>query len=618
MKVFSQLQSPNKKYLTTILFISLIFFLIKWITSFYYLNEELLVKILFESVSDGSFYYPLINFFSHFDFSNTLNPLIQDTKNAAFPFGSLILHTLFYKFFGLFGLILVDLFGIFLFLVIFYRIFLFFNSEKNSLFYSLLLFGIPIILNFYFYNFNQLPFIQFKDLFTLRVHRPFPSSIYFFAFIFLILYMHQNNSFQKKYFIFMGILMGLSLSSFYYFFITEVITLFIYIIYKNKKNVLNFITKNYISFILMIFTFLIISMPFLLNMIYVEEDVITSAGVFNLDDEKRFVLLSHYSDKLFNFQFILFNIVTIFFVLYLNLKKLNFYELANIFLIIYLGTLISPFLIIIFSNKISHMYHFNNNIVVYGILLLFVSLVIFINSKKNIKLNFTYLLVFLIFTNLFHEIKAKKVKSLERLEFNKISKIINNKNLNKSNLTLLTYDSRFMIWGMMNKKIDYLNLTYVGSTGKNYNLIENDLINSFMFLKLNSKDFIKFLENRLRGYRYLNENVGIFFRHRYTANSLFTYKNSQDFEPEIKDYILNTSPLYHQQLAIPIDEFVRLENKFNSTKEENFIIPDIIILNNDLSFINKIKIDKSIFCEVFIGNMYRLYVEKNAILECGN
>ena len=359
-------------------------------------------------------------------------------------------------------------------------------------------------------------------------------------------------------------------------------------------------------------------MPFLLNMIYVEEDVITSAGVFNLDDEKRLVLLSHYSDKLFNFQFILFNIVTIFFVLYLNLKKLNFYELANIFLIIYLGTLISPFLIIIFSNKISHMYHFNNNIVVYGILLLFVSLVIFINSKKNIKLNFTYLLVFLIFTNLFHEIKAKKVKSLERLEFNKISKIINNKNLNKSNLTLLTYDSRFMIWGMMNKKIDYLNLTYVGSTGKNYNLIENDLINSFMFLKLNSKDFIKFLENRLRGYRYLNENVGIFFRHRYTANSLFTYKNSQDFEPEIKDYILNTSPLYHQQLAIPIDEFVRLENKFNSTKEENFIIPDIIILNNDLSFINKIKIDKSIFCEVFIGNMYRLYVEKNAILECGN
>ena len=56
--------------------------------------------------------------------------------------------------------------------------------------------------------------------------------------------------------------------------------------------------------------------------------------------------------------------------------------------------------------------------------------------------------------------------------------------------------------------------------------------------------------------------------------------------------------MYHQQLAIPIDEFVRLENKFNN-KEENFINPDIIILNNELSFINKIEIDK-IFCEVFI------------------
>ncbi len=618
MKEFNQFQSLNKRYLITIFFISVIFFLIKWVTSFYYLNEELLVKILFESVSDGSFYYPLIKFFSQFDFLNTLNPLIQDTKNTAFPFGSLILHTLFYKFFGLFGLILVDLFGIFLFLLIFYRIFLFFNSEKNSLFYSLLLFGIPIILNFYFYNFNQLPFIQFKDFFTLRVHRPFPSSIYFFAFIFLILHMHQKNVFHKKYFIFLGILMALSLSSFYYFFITEAITLFIYIIYKNKKNVLNFITKNYISFILMIFIFLIISMPFLLNMIYVEKDVITSAGVFNLDDEKRFILLSHYYDKLLNVQFIFFNLIVILLVFYLNIKKLNFYEVVNIFLIIYLGTLISPFLIIIFSNKIGHMYHFNNNIVVYGILLLFISLVVLINSKKNIKLNFTYLLVFLIFTNLFHEFKAKKVENFERLEFDKISKIINNKNLNKSNLTLLTFDSRFMIWGMMNEKIDYLNLTYVGSTGKSYNLIENDLINSFIFLKLNSNDFIKFLENRLMGYRYLNKNVGIFFRHRYTANSLFTFKNSQNFDPEIKDYILNTSPLYHQQLAIPIEEFARLENKFNNTKEENFINPNIIILNNELSFINKIEIDKSIFCEMFTGNIYRLYVEKNVIFECGN
>ena len=172
-----------------------------------------------------------------------------------------------------------------------------------------------------------------------------------------------------------------------------------------------------------------------------------------------------------------------------------------------------------------------------------------------------------------------------------------------------------MIWGMMNEKIDYLNLTYVGSTGKNYNLIENDLINSFIFLKLNSKDFLKFLENKFKGYRYLNEHVGTFFRHRYTANSLFTYKNSQNFEPEIKDYILNTSPLYHQQLAIPIEEFVRLENKFNNAKEENFINPDIIILSQKLSFMKKIEIDKDIFCEVFVGNIYSLYVE-NSIFEC--
>ena len=104
----------------TIFFISLLFFLIQWGCSFYYLNEEIISKVIFESVDDGSFFYPLIKFFSALDISNSLNPKIKNLEILPIPFGSIIIHTIFYKFLNIYGLILVDLLGIFLFLIIFY------------------------------------------------------------------------------------------------------------------------------------------------------------------------------------------------------------------------------------------------------------------------------------------------------------------------------------------------------------------------------------------------------------------------------------------------------------------------------------------------------------------
>ena len=101
----------------TIFFISLLFFLIQWGCSFYYLNEEIISKVIFESVDDGSFFYPLIKFLSVLDFSNSLNPNIKNLEILPIPFGSIIIHTFFYKFLNIYGLILVDLLGIFLFLI---------------------------------------------------------------------------------------------------------------------------------------------------------------------------------------------------------------------------------------------------------------------------------------------------------------------------------------------------------------------------------------------------------------------------------------------------------------------------------------------------------------------
>ena len=302
----------------TLLIISAIFFIIRWGISFYFINENLLVKILFESISDGSFFYPLIKFLSNMDFNNSLNPLITNLNVIPMPFGSIIIHTFFYKVFGLFGLIIVDFFGIFLFFIIFYKIFLMFNTKQNSIFYTLFLFSIPLILNIYFNEFNGLPFSQWKSFFNLRIHRPFPASLYFFAFIYLILLMNVNIIFKKRYFLIAGVLMSLSFSSWYYFFITEGLLLAIFLVTKLKGNFLKSILDNYKCYLILMISFFIVSLPFLINLFFLEHDVTESAGIFNLTLEKKFFLLKYYFDKLSTYIFITFNVMILFLLYYVN------------------------------------------------------------------------------------------------------------------------------------------------------------------------------------------------------------------------------------------------------------------------------------------------------------
>ena len=96
----------------------------------------------------------------------------------------------------------------------------------------------------------------------------------------------------------------------------------------------------------------------------------------------------------------------------------------------------------------------------------------------------------------------------------------------------------------------------------NFENFENQVIDSFKFLKLNVDDFLRFFENKKDGWRYFNKNVASFMHMTYTANSLKTFNNSKNFEKDILNFIQNTSPFYNQQIVIPKDEFKRLKKKF--------------------------------------------------------
>ena len=601
----------KNKNILIIFFISLIFFFIRWGVSFYYLNEEIISKVIFESIDDGSFFYPLIKYLSIADFNNSLNPFIKDLKVMPLPFGSIIIHTIFYKIFNIYGLIFVDLLGIFLFLLIFYNIFLLFNTTNVSIFFSLIFFSIPILLTFFFQDYNFIPLNQFKDFFTLRVHRPFPANLYMFLFVYIILIMNKTIVFKDKYFLFLGVVMALTLSSFYYFFLIEVFTLMIFIIYKFKKKFVSQLLDNYKCIIIFILSFVIISLPFIFVLLFHENDLTISAGVFDLTIEKKIVLIKYYLVNIFSSKFLIFNFIILLFSFYINKNKIKNYQVLNIFNIIYLSSIISPILFILISNKSGILYHFNNNIVIFAFLSVGIATLLFFNnliqriSRQLIIYPFLFFTLFIFTTN---EVNDKKDTNFSRIEFNQITNIIIDQKIDNELDTLLTFDPQLMIWSTLSDNIKYLNLTYVGLTSKNFATIENDLINVFKFLNLDSEDFLKFLENKKNNWRYFNPNVANFFSLRYTANSLNTYKNSKDFPKNLKEFILKTSPIYSQQIAIPNDEFSRLKEKFLYINNEILPQPKIIILNKELSLFKNVRINKNEYCKIFDGDFYTLFL----------
>ena len=203
-----------------------------------------------------------------------------------------------------------------------------------------------------------------------------------------------------------------------------------------------------------------------------------------------------------------------------------------------------------------------------------------------------------------------------RIEFNNITKKLNNdKNIITQNVSLLTFDNDLVIWAILND-IDYLNLSSGLLTPKTDDMIENDLINNFKFLNLKKKDFVDFLKNEKRGWRYFNPNVASFFGYKYQANSLNTFNNSTNFEPNIKEFILSSSPMYSQQIAIPMEEFSRLQKKFEEYKLINFKEPEIIVLEKLKTLTQNIIIKKQNYCRLYDGNTYALYLKKSFKVKC--
>ena len=231
--------------------------------------------------------------------------------------------------------------------------------------------------------------------------------------------------------------------------------------------------------------------------------------------------------------------------------------------------------------------------------------------KFNKIVNFS-LIAFLCFTFYLTSLNNSKNTEFKNLreEFNIISTKIKNIDDIKD-ISILTFDTDFMIWAIMNN-VKYLSLINGLFTSKKDRMIENDIFSAFQILGLNKNNLDRFLDNKndKSSWRYLNMNISTFFFYKYQANSMITFKNMKEFTDNELKFINNSSPLLHQQSIIPKLELERLKNEFSIFTNYD-PIPNFLILNVKNNFYEIDKLDLRNYCVEFKGNDYILYKQRD-------
>ena len=178
------LKKKQNKINILLIFLSFSIFFSKWFFSFYeYGLENLFNKFLFNPSGDYS-YYPFVHQLSNFILNEGYSEIVQKNSLIGFPFMVILIHSIFYKLFGVLGFLILELVCIFVFLKIFYLLFK--ELDLNDIYCVLIaftlfsLFALFSLLNEfnipYVFNLKQL----YSGFYTLRFPRPLITNLLFF------------------------------------------------------------------------------------------------------------------------------------------------------------------------------------------------------------------------------------------------------------------------------------------------------------------------------------------------------------------------------------------------------------------------------------------------------
>ena len=613
----------NKNYIVLgILISTLILILPKWILSFYFFDESMTLRIINE-VSDIS-YFPIINSFSDFNFANSYSNNLTKLKLISFPAIGLFINTFFFKIFGSYSFIFLELACTALFLFIFYNIFLSIDFNRIVSFkFAIFLFILPSVLsNFDFLNINALKLLSlnFETFYSTRFPRPAISNLFFFSFIFFVIkfYKEEKNYIKNLYFI--TFFMGLTINIFFYLFFIEFFLMICIFYFKFTNKIFKIIFSNYKHFLHYLLIILFFVGIFQLQIFYSEPDYIKRLGVFQIDLHQKKILFKYLFDFFLGFKFLLLLLVNIFFFV---ISKNNF---KKIFFFLFIASVISPIFFFIIFNKGVDYYHFFNWIVVYGFLFPTISVLYILNVNLNKYLTVNQnkilsiflvpvmLLYYALNTASMYKFDDKNVY-IQRYKLNEtVNFISNNKSFIKKNIEILNFNHDLTIWFMLN---DYNNFSFIPIsfwTPKTDKMLEEELISSIKFLGLDKEFFYNLIKNKRKSWRFKNNFSYNYFGRKYMANSLIVFnKDKSDYEPEEKNFIKSNNLLITHQIIIPKSEMNRLLNKFDSFNAK--INPDFFIIDKNGLF-NAGKFKNKNFCIIFDNKQFVIFSNKKLNNKC--
>lgn len=600
----------NNKFYYILFIISFLFILTKYFLSFLiFPNEYLFQKII--RLSDTE-YFNIVESFSRLDLYTDWNKFEIAEKIIGFPIFSIILHSIFFKFFSYYSFLILE---IILFFFIIFLLFLIFNEFKFNNITSLL--GILILLiiiqfiNFIEPSHNNILHklrLPIQEFIGIRFPRPIITSIFVLTIFYNLLKIINKNNFteSKKLFLIISILLIFLLNSFFYLFICLFFLTFYYLIkllYKNQKIKI----KYEIKFLIYIFFSICLGFfIFLYQQNLSELDYANRIGVYKINFKEKIFLLNKFLNILIKNEYILIISASFFFKYYNSKKKnKNNYKLFFNFLFF---SLVSPFIFIIFTNKVISLYHFLTIIKFSSFFYIYISLLnnlnIFLKKIKilKIKIIFFFIILFQILNILISLNFEKKTDNQFVKDTNEIITFLK-ENYIKTNYTLMGPNEIIFFWLHLKNKFF---LTPSGfETSLSDNQLEKIIFLELKILNISKYDFVKILNDRTCG----RECFAIRFNYKYSVNALRHYKpiiNEYSSEDLVK--ILSISPVVWWNTIIPYSEKNRLIENYKNFNFDIQKLPEIIILRKSSKFTYLNKFFN--YYLVFKNNNYFVFIRK--------
>ena len=576
----------QRNYIYLLIF-TLLFFSSKWITTFFFeFNESFLTKIIFDT--SDIHYYPVVLSISKLNFFPSFLQDLSSEKILQFPLASIIIHSFFYKLFGIYSFVILEFLFKFFFIYVLFKILTKLEIDHNlALVAIFVVFLVTATLNIFdeFYNIKFISLLEnlFRENFGFRFPRPLVTAPFLFLTLFLLIDFRKRISekINYKYFFSLSILLGFLLNSFFNFFliiITEIVIIYILLF---RKNFFLSIKRNLDKIILLSLLILIATLPLLFQLYYGEKDYGIRLGLVEPNITQRVILAKHFIFGLIQPAVLL----LLFFCLLLKIysgKK----NTLDIFFYFFISSILITLIFILFSPKIISLYHFINIIIFSGVLYILLCLLNFVNNQMKFNNNFCFIIATISIISFFLN-QTIILNKQQRNQFNQVVDFMRNNNYNHTSLKLYTNSIKIQnLWLLLGNK-------YLVSSDWFTNSLTNKEIEDLMInalkgdLNFSEVDFKKILNLR-NGVR--NDFLMRLFGYKYQANSFYTYDKLEYYKADNREIIKKTSPFRLQMQIISEKEKKRLMAKFKIHQYKKNFGADILILDNtNYYLINKNK-----------------------------